>query len=84
MMEILERIRYRRGLKTRSLDSIDKEFQKIRRRQRFLWDHGKDSDFSEYENNEQKMMILADELRQRSTRNGYICRFISKKEGKTK
>ena len=71
-----KRMLFRREVRSRETDSLSKELGKLQKRQRFLWDHGHDSDLAEYEDNQEKILIISAEIRSRKSREGGIhCRF---------
>ena len=69
---VLKKIRYRRDIRSRETDSLGNELAKLQRRQRYLWDHGEDSDVPEYESNIEKIQVLTSEIRSRIGKDGRI------------
>lgn len=79
---VLKRIRYRRTIHSRDTESISNELANIQSRQRYLWNHGEDSDVPEYEDNIRRIEILSSEMRQRINRGGRVHYHINSQEGK--
>ena len=71
---VVDRIMYQRMIKAKDTEAIGDELKKIQKRQRYLWNHGEDSDLPEYLDNEKRIEILSSEIRKRIKENTMKCR----------